>query len=110
MKSVLLVKKFLQLVEVTSGLVNASFSFPEWQAVNKNDFLCTLAHPDCSTMSILIFGKPTMNLLGYSACRCVETFETIIDVYLMLGFLFSRTYVKHCFITVWGQMTEVILC
>ena len=43
MKSVLLVKKFLQLVEVTSGLVNASFSFPEWQAVNKNDFLCTLA-------------------------------------------------------------------
>ena len=51
-----------------------------------------------------------MNLLVYSACRCVETFETIIDVYLMLGFLFSRTYVKHCFITVWGQMTEVILC
>ena len=26
---------------MTSGLVNASFSLPEWQAV-KNDFLCTL--------------------------------------------------------------------
>ena len=33
MKSVLLVKKFLGLVEMTSGLVNASFSLPKWQAV-----------------------------------------------------------------------------
>ena len=41
MKSILLVKKFLGLVEMTSGLVNASFSLPEWQAL-KNDFLCTL--------------------------------------------------------------------
>ena len=33
MKSVLLVKKRLGLVEMTSALVNASFSLPEWQAV-----------------------------------------------------------------------------
>ena len=33
MTSILLVKKFLGLVEMTSGLVNASFSLPEWQAV-----------------------------------------------------------------------------
>ena len=33
MKSILLVKKFLGLVEMTSGLVNANFSLPEWQAV-----------------------------------------------------------------------------
>ena len=33
MKSILLVKKFLGLVEMTSALVNASFSLPEWQAV-----------------------------------------------------------------------------
>ena len=33
MKSILLVKKFRGLVEMTSGLVNASFSLPEWQAV-----------------------------------------------------------------------------
>ena len=33
MKSILLVKKFLGLVEMISGLVNASFSLPEWQAV-----------------------------------------------------------------------------
>ena len=32
-KSILLVKKFLGLVEMTSGLVNVSFSLPEWQAV-----------------------------------------------------------------------------
>ena len=33
MTSILLVKKFLGLVEMTSGLVYASFSLPEWQAV-----------------------------------------------------------------------------
>ena len=33
MKSILLVKKILGLAEMTSGLVNDSFSLPEWQAV-----------------------------------------------------------------------------
>ena len=33
MKSILLIKKLLELVEMMSGLVNASFSLPEWQAV-----------------------------------------------------------------------------
>ena len=32
-KSILLVKKVLGLVEMTSELVKASFSLPEWQAV-----------------------------------------------------------------------------
>ena len=32
-KSILLVKNLLGLVQMTSGLVNASFSLPEWQAV-----------------------------------------------------------------------------
>ena len=31
MKSILLVKKHLELVEMMFGLVNASFSLPEWQ-------------------------------------------------------------------------------
>ena len=35
LKSFLLVKTFLGLVEMTSGLVNASFSLPKWQAVKK---------------------------------------------------------------------------
>ena len=33
MNSIPLVRKCLRLVEMTSGLVNASFSLPEWQAV-----------------------------------------------------------------------------
>ena len=33
MKSILLVKRLLGLVEMMSGLVNTSFSLPEWQAV-----------------------------------------------------------------------------
>ena len=33
MKSILLDEKLLGLVEMTSGLVNASLSLPEWQAV-----------------------------------------------------------------------------
>ena len=33
MKSIQLDEKLLGLVEMTSGLVNASFSLPEWQAV-----------------------------------------------------------------------------
>ena len=33
MKTILLVKKILGLVEMTSGLESAGFSLPEWQAV-----------------------------------------------------------------------------
>ena len=37
----LLIKMLWGIVEMMFGLVNVSFSLPEWQAV-KNDFLCTL--------------------------------------------------------------------
>ena len=41
-KSILIVKKLLGLAEMMSGLVNATFSLPEWQAVKMNFFaLCT---------------------------------------------------------------------
>ena len=41
----LLIKTFLGLVEVTSGLVNVSFSFPEWQAVKMTFFApCCVLH------------------------------------------------------------------
>ena len=42
MKSILQVKKVLGLVEMTSVLVNASFSLPEWQAI-KMIFFATCA-------------------------------------------------------------------
>ena len=35
---ILLIKKFSELVEMTFGLVNASFSLPEWQAVKMTFF------------------------------------------------------------------------
>ena len=38
MKSILLVKKFLGLIEMTSGLVNASVNLPEWQALKMISF------------------------------------------------------------------------
>ena len=38
MKPILLVKKLLGLAEMKSGLVNASFSLPEWQAVKMSFF------------------------------------------------------------------------
>ena len=37
-KSIPLVIKLLGLVEITSRLVNASFSLPEWQGVKMNFF------------------------------------------------------------------------
>ena len=47
MKSILLVIKLLELVEMISGLVNAIFSLPR-MASCKNDFLCTLVcYNDC---------------------------------------------------------------
>ena len=44
MKSILRVKKFLGLVEMTSGLVNASFNLPEWQAVKMTFFAPCIGH------------------------------------------------------------------
>ena len=45
MKPILLVKKLLGLVEMKSGLVNASFSLPEWQAVKISFFApCVMQH------------------------------------------------------------------
>ena len=45
MRSILLFKKLLGLVEMTSGLVNVSFSLPEWQAVKMIFFaLCVKAN------------------------------------------------------------------
>ena len=47
MKSILLVKKRLGLVEMTSGLVNASFSLPERQAVKTTFFAPCILMNDC---------------------------------------------------------------
>ena len=53
-KSILLVKKLSGLVEMTSGLVDASFSLPKWQAVNmiffvpcRVSFIIAIIHHYC---------------------------------------------------------------
>ena len=51
-KSILLVKRFLGLVEVTSELVIASFSFPEWQAVKMIFFAAWQKFLFCIAFSI----------------------------------------------------------
>ena len=49
-KSILLIKKRLGLSEMTSGLVNASFSLPEWQAVKMIFFApCMVTFFPCSS-------------------------------------------------------------
>ena len=46
MKSIVLVKKLLGLVEMKSGLVSASFSLPVWQAVKMIFFAPCRNHSD----------------------------------------------------------------
>ena len=53
MKSILLIKTFLGLVEMTSGLANASFGLPEWQAVK----MISLHPAPCPKCSLADNGK-----------------------------------------------------
>ena len=55
MKSILLVKKFLGLVEMTSGLVNASFSLPKWQAVKMIFFAPCTVTCRCNIIVIIYY-------------------------------------------------------
>ena len=64
MKSFLLVKKLLGLAEMTSGLVTASFSFPEGQAVKMIFFA------PCNMTSIVISFLPKkIGLTTEKPCR-----------------------------------------
>ena len=66
MKSILPVKKFLGLVEMMSGLVNASFSLPKWQAVKMIFFApYFLIKNDIVDLKLIIPGL--LNTVFYSA-------------------------------------------
>ena len=72
MKSILLVKKFLGLVEMTSGLINASFSLPEWQAVKMISL-----HPDlvytpkfCTPLSSVSLGTTVIPRRNWKKLLC----------------------------------------
>ena len=79
MKSILLVKKRLGLVEMTSGLVNASFSLPEWQAVKMIFFAlwfinCEIIRlsPSIGYRQVQLFLSTTLNPLT-SMCQYLCT-------------------------------------
>ena len=57
-KSILLIKTFLGLVEMTFGLVYASLSLPEWQAVKMTFFAL------CSCHFFLLVTNSTCNILN----------------------------------------------
>ena len=62
-KSILLVKKFLGLVEMTSWVVNSySLSLPEWQAVKMIFFAPCILNQE--------LGKVVRN--GYKVVRCLK--------------------------------------
>ena len=54
MKSVLLNETFLGLAEMIFGLVNVSFSLPEWEAVKMTFFAPCMIHM-CSTWEAHLF-------------------------------------------------------
>ena len=57
----MLVKKLLGIVEMTSGLVNASFSSPKWQAVKMIFFApWDSAIQHLSSWCQLLFNLPTL--------------------------------------------------
>ena len=71
----LLIKTFLGLVEMMFGLVNVSFSLPEWQAV-KMTFFAPVTY--CNTWTVYMFlehqGRPHKILLNPLNClvNCVH--------------------------------------
>ena len=67
MKSILLIKKFLGLVEMTFGLVYASLSLAKWQAVKMTFFA------PCYASVSLIVGSSTLQALNLTLPK-VDTF------------------------------------
>ena len=80
-KPILLVKKLLWPVEMTSRLINASFSLPEWQLSCKNIFFA----PWCSDIFFLNFGYITVNRVFWRRKCCTCSF-----MYFYLTFIFSQ--------------------
>ena len=81
MKSILLIKKLLGLVKMMSGLVNASFILPEWQAVKMIFFA------PCRGVTELNH----KNKGNYSACRNPTYGHLSNTVTLLLWSLFLAT-------------------
>ena len=75
MKSILLVKKFLGLVEMTSGLVNANFSLLEWQAV-KMIFFAPWLEVILERASLC---APSLKISGFDDQLCLFFFQILFN-------------------------------
>ena len=90
-QSILLVKKFLGLVEITSGLVNASFSLPQWQAAKMIFFA-----PWCSCDQPIIIDVMGTKISNVYKARCLVelglvnksfksgSWNTTISIYIII--------------------------
>ena len=78
MRSILLFKKLLGLVEMTSGLVNVSFSLPEWQAVKRIFFAPCNEKKDTSLPQVS--ANPT------GAINYIVTDVRLKDKYVLIQF------------------------
>ena len=109
MKSIQLDEKLLGLVEMTSGLVNASFSLPKWQAVK------------------MIFFAPCVHKLGFLFKILSAVFWLISPQYICMllflhmygcgvlgGFLFLCPSPTKCFVSLVSitlmQLMHLIRC
>ena len=92
MKSILLIKKFLGLVELTFGLVNASFSLPKWQGL-KMTFFAACVH------------------VCY-VCRSVFHLSTITvkkKIIAIASSIFNSRYNQSCY-KLHALINEIMLC
>ena len=112
-------QKFLGLVEMTSGLVNASFSLPEWQAVKMIFFApwhhtcriissCRLYNvPPCSSPQKCPFEKrtpncdsnPTTTKTGHTPtgniCAFIRSMQRTQIIFLQ-GYILWYDYIFFC--------------
>ena len=95
MKSILLVNYFFGLVEMTAGLVNASFSLPEWQAVKM------IFSAPCSLCSEFLFiagrGMKSLFIRIDSSSHTAVSSAKVINSFMSLFYLFIYFFVMAIF-------------
>ena len=99
-QSILLVKKCLGLVEMTYGLVNANFSFPEWQAGKMIFFAPCSSHSIFFSSWAIFRSWSFRTLVVYVGIFCAnpQVFALLTNVYLSFLFVcyfsvITETYV-----------------
>ena len=113
MKSILLFKELLGLVEMTSGLVNVRFSLPEWQAVKMIFFaprLCLVSYhhtyhlnctcSSCNTPHLRSFEKEIHSICRFHLASSLNVF-ILRTVYGFLQYDTPRAVVSFFTLPSW---------